>query len=306
MTALGPAVVFALGVASARAGSKVMICTDGQANVGLGQVGGKSDTEKLQIKNTYEKIGNLAKTKGVTVNVLSIRGDDCCLEYLGSLADITAGVVDIVDPLDLSKQVSAVMSKPILGTGMTCTIIGNKKFIFVESGSNKTIREVGNVTGDSDFTFRYKATKYFSTDKKMVFQARLSYSRPDGAQVLRIISKNLTVTGDRELMENSINSALVAMAAVQRSAELAQKGEYKSARINLISTQRLLQRGMHSRASQREYINFIVQAEKLDGFMRQAQAQEAVLGENKAMRDDSAAKNIVQMKQACYSLFSAV
>ena len=78
--------------------------------------------------------------------------------------------------------------------------------------------------------------------------------------------------------------------------------------MTLISTQRLLQNGMTSLKSQREYIHFIVQAEKLDGFMRQAQAQANVLGSMKGVsfegKDDSAQKNIVQMKQAHFALFA--
>jgi len=307
MTALGPAVVFALGVAAGSPGSKLMICTDGQANVGLGVVGGKSESEKKYIGATYEKIAAIAKTHSITVNVLSIRGDDCCLEFLGILADKTAGVVDIVNPIDLSKVVTNVMSKSILGTGVTCTLISKNKFAFIDSGTNKSVNEIGNVTSDTDLTFLYKSKVPILPGKHAKFQVRLSYSRPDGAQVLRVIAKSLPITDDREKMEEKINTGLVSMAAVQRSATLAQKGDYKSARINLISTMRLLQRGMKTRQQQREYINFIIQSEKLDGFMRQVQAQEAVFGSGvtTAVRDDSAAKNIVQMKQAHYGLFCA-
>jgi len=213
-------------------------------------------------------------------------------------------VVDIANPIDLSKVVTNVMSKPILATGVTCTVIANKKLAFLDTNSNKSLAEIGNVTADTDITFKYKACKPILPEKMKKFQVRLSYSRPDGAQVVRVVTKELPVTDDREKIEEKINSAIIAMNAVQHSAGMAQRGQYKEARINLISTMRILQRGMRSRANQREYINFIVQSEKLDGFMRQVQAQEAVFGGAPAgVRDDSAAKNIVQMKQACYSLF---
>jgi len=299
--------VFALGVAASSPGSKLMICTDGQANVGLGVVGGKTDSEKSATKQLYEKIAQIAKSNGVTVNVLSIRGDDCCLEFLGILADKTSGVVDIANPIDLSKIVASVMSKPILATGLTCTVLANKKFLFPDSGTNKSVFEIGNVTSDTDLTLLYKAKGPILPGKLARFQIRLSFSRPDGAQILRVLTRSIPITDDREKMEESINSGILSMWAVQRSATLAQKGEYKTARINLISTMRLLQRGMKSRQQQREYINFIIQSEKLDGFMRQVQAQEAVFGSGAGagLRDDSAAKNIVQMKQAHYGLFAA-
>jgi hypothetical protein len=92
------------------------------------------------------------------------------------------------------------------------------------------------------------------------------------------------------------------------------QGDYQEARVNLISHMRLLQRGMATSKQQREYINFIRQAERLDGFMREAQQQEAMLAtqqgrvtveERKMARDDSAAKNIVQMKLVSCSAFVA-
>eukprot|EP01125_Pyxidicula_operculata_P008162 TRINITY_DN275_c0_g2_i1.p1 TRINITY_DN275_c0_g2~~TRINITY_DN275_c0_g2_i1.p1 ORF type:complete len:1179 (+),score=388.10 TRINITY_DN275_c0_g2_i1:39-3575(+) len=308
MTALGPAVVFSLGLASCQPGSKVMVCTDGQANVGLGEVGGKSDKAKKEQSATYTKIGQLAKSNGATVNVLSIRGEDCCLEYLGILADATSGVVDIVNPTDLSKQVASVMSKPILGTGVTCKLLTSHYLQFADSLKNLSQREYGNVTTDTDLTFAFRPRKLYDDleeeeRKSIPIQVQISYSRPDGAKIERIITRLLPATFDRDEMEKKIKGSIISMRAIHYSAELAQKGDYKEARINLISAMRLLQRGMHSRQTQKEYINFIVQSEKLDGFMRHAQAQEQVFGRAFADRDDSAAKNIVQMKQASHSLF---
>jgi len=49
MMALGPGVVFSLGMASKYPGSKLMVCTDGAANVGCGKVGGKKEQEKQEV-----------------------------------------------------------------------------------------------------------------------------------------------------------------------------------------------------------------------------------------------------------------
>jgi hypothetical protein len=69
------------------------------------------------------------------------------------------------------------------------------------------------------------------------------------------------VTHKRESAEAGLNSATIGLAAVHRSAALAQKGDYLEARVNLISNMRLLQRGMLTSKNQREYINFIKQSE---------------------------------------------
>ncbi len=124
-TALGPALTYAVGMASKRPGSKIMICTDGLANVGFGSIEGTTGAAKENVAALYKRIANMAKENGTTINVLTIRGDDCALEQLAAVADITAGSVDIVDPLDLSKQIAKVMSKPVLGTGVTVNVRGS-------------------------------------------------------------------------------------------------------------------------------------------------------------------------------------
>jgi len=309
MTALGPAVALSLGMASHFPGSKIMVCTDGQANVGLGSVGGKKDSEKEATRLIYDKLAKTAKENTATVNVLSMRGEDCCLEYLGALADLTSGVVDIVDPSDLSKVVSAVMSKPILGTGVTLKLICGEHFVFSDTFSKETIREFGNVTADTDLTFSFSSTSYFAEPSVVPFQAQIMYSRPDGAQITRTITKMIPIHSNRDQVEGTnLQAGIIAMRAIQHSASLAQNRDYKSARANLISAMRVLQRCMKSRKQQREYINFIIQSEKLDGFMRQSQVQENLIGDGgqNELKDDSAAKNIVQMKQASYSLFASV
>ena len=63
-------------------------------------------------------------------------------------------------------------------------------------------------------------------------------------------------------------------------------------------------------ANQQAYLSYIVQAEKLDGFMRERQAAECVFGggsgmARKAQRDDDAAKAMYQMKSVTTAAFHA-
>jgi hypothetical protein len=75
-TALGPALLAATKIASNGAiGSKVIICTDGEANTGIGNA---SDT------GFYDRMGEYAKSKHVTVSVLTIKGAGCNVKKLGT------------------------------------------------------------------------------------------------------------------------------------------------------------------------------------------------------------------------------
>jgi len=107
--------------------------------------------------------------------------------------------------------------------------------------------------------------------------------------------------------QSNINSTVVCLEAIQESARMAQKGDYKDARIHLISTQRLLQRAMQNGKHQRDYLSYIVQAEKLDQFMRESQAQAQLLGfaQDGKDRDDASSKAMYQMKSVSTKKFNA-
>jgi len=85
-TALGPGLVTAISLAGRQRGSKVVLCTDGEANVGL--LGSEF----------YTKAASFAKDKGVMVSILSIKGDRCNLKELGKLTLSTGGSIMKIDP----------------------------------------------------------------------------------------------------------------------------------------------------------------------------------------------------------------
>jgi len=68
-TALGPALVISIFMASKVVGSKVVLCTDGCANEGVGYLrGGSPDSE------FYERLGQTANSKGYDPLFCSLLG----------------------------------------------------------------------------------------------------------------------------------------------------------------------------------------------------------------------------------------
>ena len=65
-----------------KTGSKVVLCTDGLANVGLGAL----DPTKVEESNEfYERVGSIAKDLGVTISVITIKGEGCAISVLSKL-----------------------------------------------------------------------------------------------------------------------------------------------------------------------------------------------------------------------------
>jgi len=171
------------------------------------------------------------------------------------------------------------------------------------------------------------------SDLRVPLQLQVQYDTPSGEKRLLVLSSTRTISTDRAECEGatplpgmasqcaanpdetacSFDPRAVAISSVRFAACQAQGGAYLAARATLISTQRLLQRAMcHNAAAaevslltataiQEAYLSFIVQAEKLDQFMRELQMKETVFGQVAASdrgkeRDDAASQAMYKMK----------
>ena len=103
-TALGPAVLTSVALAAeGKVGSTVVICTDGLLNTGLGAYDdAKTEEEIEKVNEFYERVGLFAKSKGITINLVSIIGSECNIDGLSKLCELTGGQVERVSPITLT------------------------------------------------------------------------------------------------------------------------------------------------------------------------------------------------------------
>lgn len=120
-----------------------------------------------------------------------------------------------------------------------------------------------------------------------------------------MITASIPASPNRDEAEGDVNATPVVIAAIREAANLALEGKYQSARIALVSAQRLLQRTMKTAAHQRDYCSFIVLAERLDSFMRAYQAREAALCPSGAAPSASATRREDSDSQSIFELRSA-
>ena len=104
-TALGPALVLALGVArNGGLGSCVTLCTDGLANVGLGALDAESAGGVDAVRAArlfYVEQAEQAKLAKVAVSFVSLIGAECKLEALAVVADESGGTIERINALQL-------------------------------------------------------------------------------------------------------------------------------------------------------------------------------------------------------------
>jgi len=117
-TALGPAILTSVAMAcTGKPGSTVVICTDGLANIGLGAFDEcKNEKDFAAAEEFYEKVGHIAEAAGVTINVISIEGDECKIDSLSKLSELTGGQVERVNPTTLKENFSDMLAMPVIAS----------------------------------------------------------------------------------------------------------------------------------------------------------------------------------------------
>ena len=82
------------------------------------------DAEKAE--KFYEDLADYAKSRGVSVNVISMEGTDCKLALLGKVADKSNGTINIVNPLKLGEKFKSILENRIVATNVKAKLIVNK------------------------------------------------------------------------------------------------------------------------------------------------------------------------------------
>jgi len=301
-TALGPALAVAVGLASGQAGSRIVLCTDGMANNGVGAI------QRDEPCPFYGDIARRAAEEGTCISVVTMEGEDCSMENLGICADLTGGQVEMVDLRTLSTDLGAMLSTRIVGTSLELTVIAGRGVCLgadtataSKGHASVSTRTVGNVTVRTTATMSVgvPAACLEGAVGRVPIQVQLRYTRPSGERVLQVMTQLQRTTASRDEAEADVNGVCIALHGIHTAARLAQEGDYRTARVQLISTCRLMQRAMQTLAHQEAYLSYIVQAEKLDGFMREKESQEKIFGADssaKRGRDDDASRSMYQMK----------
>lgn len=223
-TALGPAVVTSIAMAAEGApGSQVVICTDGLANVGLGAMDELKEPEQIEkCDEFYERIGEFAKDKGLTINIVSIIGDECNLDSLSKLAELTGGNVERVDPVQLTKNFANILSEPIIASNVVTKVklhkglqFRNENPINLSDDKSLLIRDIGNVTKETEITFEYTLKKISALAKMddldltkiehFPFQTQITYKALDGSKCIRVITERQKISSEKEKLEREAN-----------------------------------------------------------------------------------------------------
>ena len=235
-TALGPALLTSVGLAlQGGAGSKVILCTDGIANVGLGSLETQNDVEIADF--FYSKIGDIAKQNGVGISVISIASEECRLDSLSELVDETGGELTKVDPQNLYNDFANILSQEILACKVKVTVNLHKALAFRNQESiylknpTQLIKELGSVTNQTIFTFEYTVQNTENLNK-IPFQVTVDHRKMNGMRCVLVDTQLFEICENQEEIMKEADFEVLARNVQLRTAQLVKQGQYSEARKN--------------------------------------------------------------------------
>uniref|UniRef100_A0A3P9I4N9 VWFA domain-containing protein n=1 Tax=Oryzias latipes TaxID=8090 RepID=A0A3P9I4N9_ORYLA len=244
-TALGPAVLASVAIASKYPGSKVILCTDGKANIGLGEMEPTSSQSSSPLSSYfYKQLALESVKKGVIISVMTFKDTNCRLVDIGSLADVTGGRVHIVSIETVATSIQSVSEDNVLATGVMTTLY----FPYEDENNHKLVREIGNVTRGMEITFQFAVKPESKEGKNVFLNSATSLDRPpakshtDRHRTPSCNSSTFTcsVSVQSRILLGDLNVAVLGVHCAQLCASLTMEGRVKEAKKHLKTQQDLL------------------------------------------------------------------
>lgn len=300
-TALGPAALLTIEMASRHPGSKVIICTDGKANTELGNLEEEDIDARTLLSSTifYQELGDYAVSQGVTVSVLSIEGTDCRLDELGRLADRTGGKVIIASPNRLHQEFEDIIKNRTISTHCTVSFLLPKTLRMKgeREASHKGNREVGNVDPEKEITFQFGAADHgteasLASGSTVYLQLQIRYTQRNGQKMLRVITAARDVTNNSQSVLSSLSLAIIQLNSSQATAALAVRGRFADAMKEGEQQRKLMRRAIAYSGSiedQNIYQEWVKTMESIQNSFHNFTRKKSVTSDSQSLTDAGAA-----------------
>ena len=242
-TALGPAVLMSLSLLkNAKIGSRIFLCTDGMSNLGVGNISENKDNAK----DFYTKIGEMAKEKGIIINLITFQDSESEIDILMSMVDKSGGEIIRVNPNAILDRFNDLLENEAIASEVELRMNLNKCLTFRDqeekdlSNDGSTIyQKLGNVAKETETYYEIKFKKAmklaemkdinFEELKNLIFQIEITYRNKIGGKYVRVITKNMKVSDNKEEVEKQANYDIITACEIQKSAKLAGQGLYREA-----------------------------------------------------------------------------
>ena len=258
-TALGPAILMSLSLMkNAKIGSRIFLCTDGMSNLGVGDI---SENREKAIE-FYKKIGNMAKEKGIVISLITFEDSESEIDVLKNMVELSGGEIIRVNPNEILDGFNDLLDNQVIASDVNIKVNLNKSMTFrdqekkdLKNDESTIIKNMGNVTKETETYYELKfkhATKLaemkdinFNNLNNLIFQTEIIYKNRNGDKYLRVITKNLKVSDNKEEINKQANLNIVSTLQIQKSAKLAGHGNLMEAQAQIHLARNFLNSNQH-------------------------------------------------------------
>lgn len=249
-TALGPGILFSINLIRESAyGSKIILCTDGIANLGVGSLDNVNNEESLIAADKfYTNIGEYAKEKGIVINLLTFEGEESRISILSKLCILTGGEILKVKPAQVLTDFNNIMQNEIVATNVNISIrlpsifeFRNEEEKYLQDSKSIYSKDIGNVTNETELFVEYTTKSVdelvnnnikLENIKEVVFQSKIIYTDMKGNQCMRVISKRQEISSNKEMVRSQADYNILSTNIIQHCGNIASKGQYRTAQVN--------------------------------------------------------------------------
>jgi len=252
-TALGPALLMSvLLAAQGKPGSKVVLCTDGIANVGLGSLTTEEDREAALM--FYNDVAMKARDNSVCVSILSIEGEECSLESLLPVVEKSGGTIDKVNPVNLTQDFATALAQEVLATQVNVVVHLHKSLKFmnessenISSNTHRLEKKLGNVTNQDVFAFEY-AVRNKLPITKIPFQVLTYYTKLNGMACVLSDTQEIEIIKRSQADRNTVDFEVIARNMKIKASKYLKLGSYQDGKTFAIDLIKNMQRNSHNSA----------------------------------------------------------
>jgi hypothetical protein len=213
-------------------GGRLILLTDGYANIGVGSLSGPS----VAGKQFYAKIAKEVSQHGIIVEVVGVvtRGSrGVGLQILGDLAMESGGDIYEVTTEEIESTFSGISGTQYVGRNVSVAVSTPSTMALQEvTGisarlpsveTNKSI-PVGSVTPDREIYFQLKTQKKITTPEVPI-QTRIAWTDQDGKKHIRVVTQSYKTTEDIKDYTKNYKHQITTAKEVQKAGEFAYKGD---------------------------------------------------------------------------------
>ena len=170
--------------------------------------------------------------KNVIVNFIVLEENYSKLSLLSQIVDYTNGQLILANEIDMEYKLNSILEKRIIATNVTIKLTANHKYIYLRDDefdntealvfSNKKVllnekhkksiilKHIGCLLENIELTYEFGLKKKEANYKKEIseipFQLQISYETEEGVKIVRVLTKFLKFSTNREISELNVLS----------------------------------------------------------------------------------------------------